>query len=137
MVATDCLLKREVSMREVLVAKNSSLPARSVAVFGQPSLLRQELTGIANALEDCPGGEDLNILTDSLNSMRLLKNMQWGNFPLSLRWHPARIGQLLVHVVHPSDLTNRSSETEHTTSFIKFVLTEESYSMKWQTRWHQ
>ena len=39
------------------------------AAFGQPSSIRPELTGIALALEDCPGEEDLNILTDSLSSM--------------------------------------------------------------------
>jgi hypothetical protein len=37
------------------------------------------MSGIARALEDCPGEEDLNILTDSLSSMRLLKSMQRGD----------------------------------------------------------
>jgi hypothetical protein len=49
-------------------AKDGRLPARSVAVFGQPLSLRAELAGIALALEDCPGEEDLNILTNSLSS---------------------------------------------------------------------
>jgi hypothetical protein len=84
-------------MGAALVAKDGRLPARGVAVFGQPSSLRPELTGIALALEDCPGEEDRNVLTDSLSSMRLLKSMQRGDFPLSLHRHPVR--QLLLHVV--------------------------------------
>ena len=71
-------------------------------------------TGIAIALEDCPGEEDLNILTDSLSSMWLLKSMQRGNFPLSLHRHPVR--QLLVHVVK---LIDRRAETGRATRFIK------------------
>jgi ribonuclease HI len=94
--------------------KDHRLPARSVAVFGQPSSLRPELTGVAVALEDCPGEEDLNILTDSLSSMKLLKSMQRGDFPLSLHRHPAR--QLLVQVVK---LTNRRAEAARITRFIK------------------
>ena len=65
-------------MGAAMVAKDDRLPARSVAVFGPPSSLRPELTGIAIALDDCPGEEDLNILTDSLSSIRLLKSMQRG-----------------------------------------------------------
>ena len=80
-VATDGSLKRDGSMGAAMVAKDGRLPARSVAVFGQPSSLRPELTGIAIALEDCPGEEDLNILTDSLSSMRLLlKACKGGTF---------------------------------------------------------
>jgi hypothetical protein len=66
------------------------------------------------AQEDCPGEEDLNILTDSLSSMRLLKSMQRGDFPLSLHGHAAR--QLLVQVVK---LTNRRGEAGLITRFIK------------------
>ena len=51
-VATDGSLKRNGSMGAALVAKDGRLPARSAAVFGQPSSIRQELTGIALALED-------------------------------------------------------------------------------------
>ncbi len=84
-----------------MVAKDSHLSAHSMAVFGQPlaSSLRPELTGIALAVEDCLGEEDLNILTDSLSSMQLLRSMQKGDFkfPLSLHEYPAR--QLLVHMV--------------------------------------
>ncbi len=77
-------------MGAAYVAKDNRLPSRSVAVFGQPSSIRPELTVIdptvelTLALEDCPGEEDLNILTDSLSSMRLLKNMQRQDFPLKL-----------------------------------------------------
>jgi hypothetical protein len=75
-VPTNRSLKRDGSMGAVMVAKDYRLPARSVAVFGQPSSLRPELSGIALALEDCPGQEDLSVLTDSLSAMRLLKSMQ-------------------------------------------------------------
>ncbi len=65
-------------------------------------------------LEDCPGEEDLNVLTDSLSSMMLLRCMQRGDFPLPLHWHP--VCQLLVHVVK---LINRRAESGRTTCFIK------------------
>ncbi len=113
-VTTDGSLRRDGSMGAALVAKDGSLPARGVAVFGQPSSLRPELIGIALALEDCPGEEDLNILTDSLSSMRLLKSMQRGNFPLSLHRHLVR--QLLLHVVRQ---LNRRAGTGCITRFIK------------------
>jgi hypothetical protein len=74
-VATDGSCRRDWSVGAALMPKDGRLPARCVAVFGQPSSLLPELTGIALALEDCPGGEDLNILTDRLSSMRLLKSM--------------------------------------------------------------
>jgi ribonuclease HI len=113
-VATDGSLRGDGSMGAALVAKDGRLPARGVAVFGQPSSLRPELTGIALALEDCPGEEDLNVLTDSLSSMRLLKSMQRGDFPLSLHRHPVR--QLLLHVVRQ---LNRRAGTGCITRFIK------------------
>ncbi len=97
-----------------LVAKGGRLPARSVTVFGQPSLIRPELTGIALALEECPGEEDLNILTYSLSSMQLLMRMQRGGFSLLLYRNP--VIQLLVHVVKR---LNRRVEAGHTTRFIK------------------
>jgi hypothetical protein len=56
-------------MGAALVAKEGRLPAcsdGSVAVFGQPSSLMPDLTGIALMLEDCPGEEDLNMTTSSL-----------------------------------------------------------------------
>jgi hypothetical protein len=79
------------------VAKEGRLPARSVAVLGQPSSIRPELTEIALAIEACPREEDLIILTDSLSAIRLLQSMQRKDFPLSLYRHSAR--QLLLHVV--------------------------------------
>ncbi len=95
-VATDGSLKKDGSMGAAMVAKDDRLPARSVAVFGQPSSLRPELSGIALALEDCPGEEDLNVLTDSLRAMRLLRSMQRGDFPLPLHRHPVRqLGKVL------------------------------------------
>jgi hypothetical protein len=101
-----------------------------VAVFGQPSSLRPELTGVSMALEDCPDEEDLNILTDSLSSIRLLKSMQRRDFPLSLHRHPAR--QLLVHVVK---IANRRAEAGHTTRFIKVRAHRGEPLNEWQTRW--
>ncbi len=48
------------------------LPPRSMSVFGQPSSIWRELTGIAMVLKDCPDEEDLNNLTDSLSTIVLL-----------------------------------------------------------------
>ncbi len=95
-MATDGSLKKSGAMGAAYVAKGNHLPPRSVAVFGQPSSIRPELTGIALALEDCPGEEDLNIITDSLSSIRLLKNMQRQYFSLQLYRHTVR--QLLLHI---------------------------------------
>ena len=52
--------------------------------FPPPSSIRPELTGIALALVDCPGEEDLTILTESLGSIGLLKSMQRSDLPLPL-----------------------------------------------------
>jgi len=112
--ATDGSLRKSGAMGAAYVTKDNRLPPRSVAVFGQPSSIRPELTGIALVLEDCPGEEDLNILTDSLSSMRLLKSMQRKDFPLQLYRHPVR--QLLLHVVR---LINKRAESGRTTRFIK------------------
>jgi hypothetical protein len=75
-------------MGAAVVAKEVRMQARSVTVFGQPSSIRQELaaTAIAQAaaLEGCPAEEDLNILADSLSSVRLLMGMQQRGLPLSL-----------------------------------------------------
>jgi hypothetical protein len=70
LVATDGSLKKNGIMGAAMVAKDGRLASRSVAVFGQPSSIRPELTGIALAVEDCPREEDLNILTDSLSAMK-------------------------------------------------------------------
>ncbi len=90
-------LKKCGAMGAAFVATDGRAQARSVAVFGQPSSIRPELTGIALALEECPIEEDLTILTDSLYSMDLLQSMQRGDFPLSLYRHSVR--HLLLHVV--------------------------------------
>ena len=113
-VATDGSLKKNGIMGAAMVAKDGRLPSRSVAVFGQPSSIRPELTGLALALEGCPDEEDLNILTDSLSAMKLRKSMQRKDFPLELYRHPVR--QLLVHVVR---LLNHRAEVGRTTRFIK------------------
>jgi ribonuclease HI len=98
-LATDGSPKKNGITGAAMVAKDARLASRSVAVFGQPSSigLGPELTGMALAIEDCPGEEDLNILTESLSAMRLVKSMQRKDFPLPLYRHPVR--QLLVHVV--------------------------------------
>jgi hypothetical protein len=51
-VATDGSLKKSCAMGAafVPVAKDGRMQARSVAVFGKPSSIRPELTGIALAL---------------------------------------------------------------------------------------
>ncbi len=77
-----------------------------MAVFGQPSSILQELTGIALALEDCPGEKDVNVITESLSSMKLLKNMQRQDFPLQLYRHT--VLQLLLHV---TKLINKRAES--------------------------
>jgi hypothetical protein len=86
-------------MGAAFVSKDNRLPARSVAVFGQPASIRPELAGLALPLEDCPLEEELSILTDSKSSesMDLLKALQRADFPLWIRGHPAR--QLLTYVV--------------------------------------
>jgi ribonuclease HI len=113
-VATDGSLKKSGAMGAAVVAKDGRMQARSAAVFGQPSSIRPELTGIALALEGCPAEEDLSILTDSLSSMRLLRSMQRSDLPLSLYRHSVR--QLLLHVV---TLINKRAEAGRCTRFIK------------------
>jgi hypothetical protein len=81
-------------MGAVYVSLGCRLPPRSVSVFGQPSSIRPELTGIAMVLKDCPDEEDLNILTDSLSAIVLLRSMQRKDLPLWLYQHTAR--QLLL-----------------------------------------
>jgi hypothetical protein len=73
-----------------MVTKDGFLPLRSVAVFGQLSSIQPELTGISLAMEDFPGEDGLNILTDSLSAMKLLKSMQQKDFTLELYRHPVR-----------------------------------------------
>ena len=113
-VATDGSLRKSGAMGAAVVAKDGRMQARSVAVFGQPSSIRPELTGLALALEGCPVEEDLSILTDSLSSMRLLMGMQRKDLPLSLYRHSVR--QLLLHVVK---LINKRAAAGRTTRFIK------------------
>ena len=66
------------------------------------------------ACEDCPLTEDLNILTDSLSSMALLKNLQRRDFPLWLYRHPMR--QLATYV---TNLINKRTAASVTTRLIK------------------
>ena len=66
------------------------------------------------ALKDCPDEEDLNILTDSLSAMVLLRSMQRRDLPLWLYRHPAL--QLLQHT---AQLINRRAERGRITRFIK------------------
>jgi hypothetical protein len=113
-VATDGSLKRCGSMGASFVAKDGRLPARSVAVLGQPSSIRPELTGIALPIEACPSEEDLTILIDSLSAMLLLQSMQRKDFPLSLYRHSVR--QLLLHVMK---LINQRAAAGSITRLIK------------------
>ena len=51
---------------------------------------------MALVVEDCPGEEDLSILTDSLSTIKLLSSMQRKDFPVELHLQPVR--QLVMHV---------------------------------------
>ena len=66
-VATDGSLKKNGAMGAAMVAKDGKIQSRSVAVYGPPSSIRLEMTGISLAVE-----ENLNILTDSLSALQLL-----------------------------------------------------------------
>ena len=96
--ATDGSLKKSGAMGVAMVSKDNRIQSRSVAVYGPLSSIRRrpELTGISLAVEDCPIEEDLNILTDSLSALQLLRGMQRKD-PLWLHRHTAR--HLLVQVV--------------------------------------
>jgi len=113
-VGTDGSLKSNGAMGAAFVSKDGRIPARSVAVYGSPSSLRPELTGIALACEASPMDEDLTILTDSLSSMCLLKSMQRRDFPLWLHRHPER--QLLIYV---ASLINGRAASDVITRFVK------------------
>ena len=101
-VATDGSLKKSGAMGAAMVAMGDKIQSRSVTVYGPPSTIRPELTGIALAVEECPLEEDLTILTDSLSAMQLLQSMQRRDFPLWLHRHTAR--HLLVQVVQRINL---------------------------------
>jgi hypothetical protein len=133
-MATDGSLKKSTVMGAAVVTNDSDgrMQARSVAVFGRPSSIRPELTWIALALEGCPAEKDLNILTDSLSSMRLLMGMQRRDLPLSLYRHSVR--QLLLHVVK---LINNRAEAGCRTRFIKVRANRGSPLTKQQMSWRQ
>ena len=126
-VGTDGSLKSNGAMGAAYVAMGGRLPARSVAVHGSAASIRPELTAIALACEDCPLTEDLNILTDSLSSMELLKNLQRRDFPLSLYRHPMR--QLATYV---TNLINKRTAASVTTRLIKIKSHGVSRSMRQQ-----
>ncbi len=112
-------------MGAALVAKDDRLPARSVAVVDQPSSLRQELTGIALALEDYLGEEDLNILTDSISSMQLLRSMQRGYFGITSLCHSIDAQHDSFWCMWSSYLTGARGWDALRAS-LRFVHTEES-----------
>ena len=68
------------------------------------------------ALKDCLDKVDLNILTDSLSAMVLLRNMQRRDLPLWLYRHPAR--QLLQHT---AQLINRRADTAERGRITRFI----------------
>ena len=80
-----------------MVAKDEKNQSRSVAVYGPPSSIRPEPAGISLAVEECPVEENLNILTDSLSALQLLRGMLRKDFPLGLHRHTVR--HLLAQVV--------------------------------------
>ncbi len=115
-------------MGAALVAKDDRLPARSVAVVDQPSSLLPELTGIALALEGYLGEEDLNnvnILTDSLSSMQLLRSMQRGYFGITSLCHSIDAQHDSFWCMWSSYLTGARGWDTLCAS-LRFVHTEES-----------
>ena len=83
-----------------------------MAVFGPAASIRPELTAIIVAIEDCPGDEELTLLTDSESSMTQLQSMQRRDFWLYR--HTAR--QLLVCT---ANLINRRRASGIMTRSIK------------------
>ena len=65
------------------------MPPRAFVVFGPPSAMRAELSGLDEAVADAPLDQDLTILTDSLASMQKLKASQRKGFPEWLHCHPS------------------------------------------------
>ena len=79
-VATDGSVKEDGRMGAAYVALDDRLPPRSFVVLGPPSSMRGELSGIAAAVADAPGDEELTILTDSLTAIQKLAGMQRQDF---------------------------------------------------------
>jgi hypothetical protein len=95
-VATDGSLKRNSAMGASFVAKYGLLPpARSGAMFVKQSSIRQELTGIALAIEKCQDEENGTVFTDNLS-----QSMQRRDFLLLLCCDRDSVRQLLLHVVN-------------------------------------
>ena len=99
------------AMGAAYASRNRELSARSVAVYGSPSLAQREMTTINMACQDCPTNTDL---TDSLSCMQLLKSLQRRDFPLWLYRHPIR--QLLKQTVR---VINARAAAGAVTRFVK------------------
>lgn len=113
-VATDGSLKHDGAMGAAFIPLTADMAPRGSTVFGSAMSIRPELTAILMAVEACPCSQHLNILTDSLSSIRLLQNLQRTDFPLWLHGHPMRqIARQLVHLV------NQRAEQGSMTRFIK------------------
>ena len=69
---------------------DSAMPLRAFVVFGPPSAMRAELSGLDQAVADAPLDQDLTILTDSLASMQKLEALQRKDFPELLHCHQER-----------------------------------------------
>jgi hypothetical protein len=88
--------------------------SRRSSKFGPAIVNSARIDWLAIAPKDCPDEEDLNILTDSLSAIALLRSMQRKDLPLWLYRHTAR--QLLQHT---AQLINRRAGLGRTTRFIK------------------
>ena len=66
------------------------MPPRSFEVFGPPSAMRAELSGLDQAIADAPFDKDLTILTDSLASIQQLEASPQ-DFPEWLHGHLERV----------------------------------------------
>ena len=113
-VATDGSLSDEGAMGAAFVSLDPSLPSQSATVLGPESSLRPELTAIAMCLSAAPMDRDLNILTDSLESMRKLQSLQRKDFSPWMKGEENRA--LLRHVV---ELINRRVSAGVFTRFVK------------------
>lgn len=113
-VATDGAVKEDGRMGCSVVWLGNAMPPRSFIVFGPPSAMRAELSGMDQAIADAPIDKDLTILTDSLASMQKLEALQRKDFPEWLHGHPERA--LLDSVV---SRVNERASARVLTRFVK------------------
>ena len=84
LAATDGSVKKDGSMGAGVCWSRPDLASFSVEVHGPPKSIVPELSGLAEAADRAPMGEDLTILTDSKSALLMLKGMQRQDFPVFL-----------------------------------------------------